>query len=543
MTVTVILKDAQVFHRGAFSGGDVSVSFGDRVFCKDIVFPSSLNVSSFTILPGFVDVHVHLREPGFSYKETIRTGTLAAAHGGYTTVCAMPNLNPVPDSMETLQMELDAIQKDAVIRVLPYGAITKGEQGRELADLDAMAPYAVAFSDDGKGVQDRDMMRRAMLEAKRLGKLIVAHCEDNSLLRGGYIHDGAYARAHGHRGICSESEWRPIQRDLELVRETGCGYHVCHISTKESVDMIRKAKAEGLNVTCETGPHYLLLSQDDLLDEGRFKMNPPIRSAADRDALVEGLLDGTIDCIATDHAPHSAEEKSKGLHSLNGIVGLECAFSVLYTQLVEPGVVPFVALLSALCVNPRHLFRLPGGKIEEGEIADLTVLDLNWPHAIDSGTFFSQGRSTPFDGWTVTAHPDGTLTDPATGRAYYCLFWEGVSPVEYDFSEGFVVPGEDTAAFLEEALATLGLTDQEANEFLIYWLPKMEGNPYNLIAFQDEVYTENAALSISPAPDTLLRVFMAWKGLEEPVEVQPQVLTPTPRTGFTVVEWGGSEVQ
>ena len=273
IVVTVVLKGAQVFHRGAFSGGDVSVSFGDRVFCKDIVFPSSLNVSSFTILPGFVDVHVHLREPGFSYKETIRTGSLAAAHGGYTAVGAMPNLNPVPDSMETLQMELDAIEKDAVIRVLPYGAITKGEQGGELADLDAMAPYVVAFSDDGKGVQDRDMMRRAMLEAKRLGKLIVAHCEDNSLLRGGYIHDGAYARAHGHRGICSESEWRPIQRDLELVRETGCGYHVCHISTKESVALIRKAKAEGLNVTCETAPHYLLL--DDSCLGGRPFQNEP----------------------------------------------------------------------------------------------------------------------------------------------------------------------------------------------------------------------------------------------------------------------------
>lgn len=310
--MTVVLKGAQVFRRGAFSGGDVSVSFGDRVFCKDIVFPSSLNVSSFTILPGFVDVHVHLREPGFSYKETIRTGTLAAAHGGYTAVCAMPNLNPVPDSMETLQMELDAIQKDAVIRVLPYGAITKGEQGMELADLDAMAPYVAAFSDDGKGVQDRDMMRRAMLEAKRLGKLIVAHCEDNSLLRGGYIHDGAYARAHGHRGICSESEWRPIQRDLELVRETGCGYHVCHISTKESVALIRRAKVEGLNVTCETGPHYLLLDDACLQEDGRFKMNPPLRDKSDREALLEGLADGTIDMIATDHAPPQRRGKGKG---------------------------------------------------------------------------------------------------------------------------------------------------------------------------------------------------------------------------------------
>lgn len=404
MTVTVILKDAQVFHRGAFSGGDVSVSFGDCVFCKDIVFPSSLNVSSFTILPGFVDVHVHLREPGFSYKETIRTGTLAAAHGGYTAVCAMPNLNPVPDSMETLQMELDAIQKDAVIRVLPYGAITKGEQGRELADLDAMAPYAVAFSDDGKGVQDRDMMRRAMLEAKRLGKLIVAHCEDNSLLRGGYIHDGAYARAHGHRGICSESEWRPIQRDLELVRETGCGYHVCHISTKESVDLIRQAKAEGLPVTCETGPHYLVLCDTDLRDDGGFRMNPPIRSAADRDALLAGLLDGTVDCIATDHAPHSAEEKSRGLAgSLNGIVGLETAFPVLYTQLVETGIVPLELILDRLCVRPRKIFDLPGGEITEGAEADLTVLDLNRPHTIDPATFRSMGRATPFAGWGVSA--------------------------------------------------------------------------------------------------------------------------------------------
>ena len=372
MTVTVILKDAQVFHRGAFSGGDVSVSFGDCVFCKDIVFPSSLNVSSFTILPGFVDVHVHLREPGFSYKETIRTGTLAAAHGGYTAVCAMPNLNPVPDSMETLQMELDAIQKDAVIRVLPYGAITKGEQGRELADLDAMAPYAVAFSDDGKGVQDRDMMRRAMLEAKRLGKLIVAHCEDNSLLRGGYIHDGAYARAHGHRGICSESEWRPIQRDLELVRETGCGYHVCHISTKESVDMIRKAKAEGLNVTCETGPHYLLLDDSCLQEDGRF-----------------------IDMIATDHAPHSAEEKGRGLEkSAMGIVGLETAFPLLYTYLVKPGVISMERLMELLHDAPCRRFNIPTD-------TGFTVFDLNDSYRVDPTDFLSMGKATPFTGWEV----------------------------------------------------------------------------------------------------------------------------------------------
>ena len=399
--MTVVLKGAQVFRRGAFSGGDVSVSFGDRVFCKDIVFPSSLNVSSFTILPGFVDVHVHLREPGFSYKETIRTGTLAAAHGGYTAVCAMPNLNPVPDSMETLQMELDAIQKDAVIRVLPYGAITKGEQGRELADLDAMAPYVVAFSDDGKGVQDRNMMRRAMLEAKRLGKLIVAHCEDNSLLRGGYIHDGAYARAHGHRGICSESEWRQVGRDIALAEKTGCRYHVCHVSTKESVELVRRARAKGLRVSCETAPHYLLLCDEDLQEEGRFKMNPPLRRRADREALVAGIQDGTIEVIATDHAPHTAAEKARGLAgSAMGIVGLETAFPLLYKYLVLKGVITLEKLVALMSANPRRIFALEGG-VEEGDAADFTVLDLGAEYAVDPGTFLSKGRATPFAGWKV----------------------------------------------------------------------------------------------------------------------------------------------
>ena len=355
-------------------------------------------------------MHVHLREPGFSYKETIRTGTLAAAHGGYTAICAMPNLNPVPDSMETLQMELDAIEKDAVIRVLPYGAITKGEQGRELADLDAMAPYVVAFSDDGKGVQDRDMMRRAMLEAKRLGKLIVAHCEDNSLLRGGYIHDGAYARAHGHRGICSESEWRPIQRDLELVRETGCGYHVCHISTKESVALIRKAKAEGLNVTCETGPHYLLLDDSCLQEDGRFKMNPPLRDKADREALLEGLADGTIDMIATDHAPHSAEEKGGGLEkSAMGIVGLETAFPLLYTYLVKPGVISFARLMELLHDAPCRRFGIVPA-------TGFTVFDLNRTYPIDPAEFLSMGRATPFAGWSVQGR---CLLTAMEGRAVW----------------------------------------------------------------------------------------------------------------------------
>ena len=322
----------------------------------------------------------------------------------------MPVTVFLPDSMETLQMELDAIQKDAVIRVLPYGAITKGEQGRELADLDAMAPYVVAFSDDGKGVQDRDMMRRAMLEAKRLGKLIVAHCEDNSLLRGGYIHDGAYARAHGHRGICSESEWRPIQRDLELVRETGCGYHVCHISTKESVALIRKAKAEGLNVTCETGPHYLLLDDSCLQEDGRFKMNPPLRDKADREALLEGLADGTIDMIATDHAPHSAEEKGGRLEkSAMGIVGLETAFPLLYTYLVKPGVISFARLMELLHDAPCRRFGI-------APATGFTVFDLTRTYPIDPAEFLSMGRATPFAGWSVQGR---CLLTAMEGRAVW----------------------------------------------------------------------------------------------------------------------------
>lgn len=391
--MTLVLNNAKVFRSGVFSRNDVSVSLGGGV--SRAVSPVCVDASSFVVLPGFVDVHVHLREPGFSYKETIRSGSLAAAHGGYTTVCAMPNLNPVPDSMEHLQPELDAIRRDAVIRVLPYGAITEGEKGEKLADLDAMAPYVVAFSDDGKGVQDREMMRAAMLKAKQLGRLIVAHCEDNSLLHGGYIHDGAYARTHGHRGICSESEWRPIQRDLELVRETGCGYHVCHISTKESVDLIRKAKAEGLDVTCETGPHYLLLDDSCLQEDGCFKMNPPLRDKADREALLEGLADGTIDMIATDHAPHSAEEKGRGLEkSAMGIVGLETAFPLLYTELVEPGVISMERLMELLHDAPCRRFNIPTD-------TGFTVFDLNDTYRIDPADFLSMGKATPFTGWEV----------------------------------------------------------------------------------------------------------------------------------------------
>ena len=410
----LLLTGGTVFQNGSFHQMDVAMDQG-RIVSVSPSLPkegfSVIECSDFMIVPGFVDVHVHLREPGFSYKETIFSGTAAAAAGGYTAVCAMPNLKPVPDSREHLETQLEIIRREAKVHVYPYGAITCGEAGEALADLAAMAPEVAGFSDDGRGVQSREMMRAAMETAKRLDKPIVAHCEDESLLQKGWsVHNGAFAQAHGLIGNDSESEWRQVERDLELVRETGCQYHVCHVSTKESVALVRKAKAEGLPVTCETGPHYLVLCDEDLLDEGRFRMNPPIRSAADRDALLEGLLDGTVDCIATDHAPHSAQEKAGGLaKSLNGIVGLECAFPVLYTQLVRTGAVPMETLLKALCVNPRRIFRLPGGNVAPGEIADLTVLDLNRPHVIDSANFRSLGRATPFDGWGVAAAVAATI--------------------------------------------------------------------------------------------------------------------------------------
>ena len=345
------------------------------------------------VFPGFCDVHVHFREPGFSYKEKISTGSMAAARGGYTAVCTMPNLDPVPDSAEHLQAQLDIIARDAVIDVLPYGAITVGERGERLADLEAMAGGAVAFSDDGRGVQSEDMMRAAMLRVKALGKVLAAHCEDNSLLRGGYIHDGAYARAHGHRGICSESEWKPIERDIRLSRETGCPYHVCHVSTKESVELIRRAKAEGVDITCETAPHYLLLDDSDLMEDGRFKMNPPLRSAEDREALIEGILDGTIDMIATDHAPHSAQEKSRGLEgSAFGIVGLEIAFPLLYTGLVKKGVITLDKLIELMAINPRKRFNILYKK------NDYSIWALDERFIVDPGEFLSMGRATPFEG-------------------------------------------------------------------------------------------------------------------------------------------------
>ena len=352
--------------------------------------------SRYTVFPGFCDVHVHFREPGFSYKETMVTGSAASARGGYTAVCTMPNLNPVPDSAEHLAVQLEAIRDKACIHVYPYGAITVAELGREMADLEGMAKDVIAFSDDGKGVQSEDMMREAMVRAKALGKMIVAHCEVNDLLEGGYIHKGDYALAHGHRGICSESEWKQIERDIQLVRETGCSYHVCHISTKESVELIRKAKAEGLDVTCEVGPHYLVLDDGDLQEEGRFKMNPPLRSPADREALLQGLLDGTIDMVATDHAPHSAEEKSRGLEkSAFGIVGLETAFPVLYTKLVKPGLMTMETLLERMVYAPRKRFGIP---LNEG---DCSVWDLTEEYVIDPEAFVSKGHATPFAGWKV----------------------------------------------------------------------------------------------------------------------------------------------
>jgi len=348
-------------------------------------------------LPAFCDIHVHFREPGQTWKETIRTGSLAAARGGYTLVCAMPNLDPVPDSLETLAVEQAAIDRDAIITVLPYCSITKGRKGRELVDFKALKGHCVAFSDDGSGVQDQAMMRAAMEAAAREGVILAAHCEDNTLLKGGYIHDGRYCTAHGHKGICSESEWGQIKRDLALCEETGCRYHVCHISTRESVELIREAKARGVRVTCETAPHYLVLCEDDLQEDGRFKMNPPLRSADDREALIQGLLDGTIDAIATDHAPHSVEEKSRGLQgSAMGIVGLETAFPVLYTKLVKTGRVPLERIVEALSEAPRRIFGLP--EVPEG---DRVTIDLDTPFTICSAQFASMGHATPFDGWQV----------------------------------------------------------------------------------------------------------------------------------------------
>ena len=415
-----LLRNANVYIDGGFRKTDIYIKDG-MIVSFDSGFHSNEGVVSFDfdnkyIFPGFTDVHVHLREPGFLRKETIETGSMAAAAGGYTSVCAMPNLDPVPDSAENIKKEEEIIEKTAVLHVYPYGAITVGEKGEKLADLEGMAPYAFAFSDDGHGVQNDDMMRKAMTEAKRLGKVIAAHCEVNELLNGGYIHDGKYAALHGHRGICSESEWKQIERDIELVKETGCAYHVCHISTKESVKLIRQAKKDGVNISCETGPHYLVMNDMDLQEEGRFKMNPPIRDESDRQALIEGLKDGTIDVIATDHAPHTKEEKSKGLEkSLMGVVGLETAFPIVYTELVRKGVITLEKAVELLNVNAKKRFGI-GASIKEGEKADLTVFDLDEEYTVDPEKFHTKGRSTPFEGWKVYGKCLMTMVD---GRIVY----------------------------------------------------------------------------------------------------------------------------
>ncbi len=401
----ILLKNAMAFVDKKFTKCDISIE--DNLI-KNIstVIPAMeddfvIDLKNNYLLPGLIDVHTHLREPGFIYKETVETGSMAGAKGGYTSICAMPNLNPVPDSLENLKLELEAIENTANINVYPYGAITKEEKGEELSDMEEMSKYIIAFSDDGKGIQEESMMLEAMKKAKDLNKIIAAHCEVNSLLNNGYIHDGEYAKLNGHRGISSESEWKEIERDIELAKKTGVKYHVCHISTKESVELIRKAKQDNVDITCETGPHYLILDDMMLQEDGRFKMNPPIRSKEDRQALIEGIMDGTIDMIATDHAPHSEEEKSRGLEkSVMGIVGLETAFPLLYTHFVKEGKMTLEKLIELMNTNPRERFEI-GTEIKVGEKADLTVYDLNEKYIIDSNKFASMGKSTPFNGYEV----------------------------------------------------------------------------------------------------------------------------------------------
>ncbi len=417
----ILLKGGAVTDGSRTYTGDILIKDGMIVSagsCTEVPEGTEvIDVTGLTVVPAFADIHVHFREPGFTAKETIRTGSLAAARGGYTAVCAMPNLNPVPDCPESLAVEQAAIDRDAVIRVLPYCSITKGRKGEELVDFNALKDKCIAFSDDGSGVQSEEMMLGAMQAATREDVILAAHCEDNALLHGGYIHDGRYCAQHGHKGICSESEWGQIARDLKLCEQTGCHYHVCHISTKESVALIRMAKARGVNVTCETAPHYLVLCEDDLQEDGRFKMNPPLRSAEDREALIEGLLDGTIDAIATDHAPHTAEEKARVLaNSSMGIVGLVTSFPVLYTALVRTGRMSLERLVEAMGTAPRRIFRLGGGAIGPGMPADITVIDLDREYNIDSRTFLSMGKATPFDGLKVRGEVVLTLMG---GRAVY----------------------------------------------------------------------------------------------------------------------------
>ena len=420
MNTRILLKGGTVVRNGLIERADVYVVDGKIARIAADIQPAEgdkiYDCTGLTIMSGLVDLHVHLREPGFSSKETIATGTAAAAHGGFTTVCSMPNLAPAPDTMENLQQQLDIIERDAVIKVLPYATITRKRAGDELVNFAELKPYVAGFSDDGTGVQTEEVMRQAMVEAAKTDTIIAAHCEVDELLRGGYILDGEYAAKNGHRGICSESEWKQVERDIELAAEAGCRYHVCHISTKQTVELIRQAKARGVKITCETGPHYLTMCDMDLKEEGRFKMNPPIRSAEDRDALIAGLQDGTIDVVATDHAPHTAEEKSRGLErSAMGVVGIETSFAVIYTKLVKAGIISLEKAVEVLAEAPRKIFNLGGG-LKEGEAADIAVFDLEKEFTVDPDTFLSKGRSTPFEGWQLQGECCLTLVD---GRVAY----------------------------------------------------------------------------------------------------------------------------
>ena len=407
-----LYTNAAIYAGGRFAAGEFAVEGGRIVPVAGAAPDRTVDLGGRHVIPGLVDVHVHLREPGFSQKETIASGTAAAARGGYTTVCSMPNLNPAPDAPDTLRAQTDIIRRDAVVRVVPYGCITMGQRGAgELVDFAALAPDVVGFSDDGRGVQSDELMEEAMRRAEKAGRPIVAHCEVDDLLRGGYIHDGEYCRVHGHKGICSESEWKQVERDIALAEKTGCQYHVCHVSTKESVELVRRAKARGLRVSCETAPHYLLLCDEDLQEDGRFKMNPPLRSREDRDALIEGLLDGTIDMIVTDHAPHSREEKARGLEkSAMGVVGLETSFAACYTSFVKPGVLPLGKLMDLMHDAPMRRFGC-GTELAIGQPADLTVFNLSESYVVEPEQFLSMGRATPFAGVTLTGVCKMTMID------------------------------------------------------------------------------------------------------------------------------------